>query len=390
MPWETKTPMSSKAEFIAQALGEDVNMSALCRESHISRKTGYKWLVRYLAEGESGLAERSRRPAHSPGQTGAAVEAAVLEVRQQNPTWGGRKVRRVLERKGVAALPSASTITAILHRAGAIEPEESRKRQAYMRFAMLAPNLLWQMDFKGEFRLGDGAECHPLTILDDHSRYLLGLFACANEQRETVQTHLMTVFRTYGLPERILADNGAPWGYDTEYGPRRTRPRTQHTRLSVWLLRLDVLMCHGRPYHPQTQGKDERLHRTLVEDVIVRTPLATLATLATCQPCFDAWRTRYNQERPHDALALDTPAMHYQPSLRPYPETLPPIEYDSDAAVRKVDARGCLSFRNQRWRIGAAFAHLPVALRPTDTDGLFDVYFCRFAVDQIDLRSHTQ
>jgi transposase InsO family protein len=379
--------MSSKAEFVVQALGEDVNMSALCRDSRISRKTGYKWLNRYLVGGESGLAERSRRPLRSPGQTGAAVEAAVLEVRRRNPTWGGRKVRRVLEREGVTPVPSASTITAILRRHGAIEPEESRKRRAHIRFAMLAPNLLWQMDYKGEFRLGDGRECHPLTILDDHSRYLLGLFACANEQRETVQAHLITVFRSYGLPERILADNGAPWGYDTEYGPKRTRPRVQHTRLSVWLLRLEVQMCHGRPSHPQTQGKDERLHRTLVEDVIVRTPLATLAA---CQPCFDAWRTCYNQQRPHEALALDTPAMHYQPSLRPYPETLPAIEYDAGMQVRKVDARGRFSFRNQHWRIGAAFAHQPVALHPSDIDGIFDVFFGRFAVDQIDLRSHTQ
>ena len=387
MPWETKTPMSSKAEFIVAALGEDVNMSALCREQGISRKTGYKWLARYQAEGESGLAERSRRPESSPGQTGAAMTAAVLDVRNEHPTWGGRKVKRWLEEHGVPDVPSASTITTILHRQGEIDPAESRKRQAHIRFAMELPNLLWQMDYKGEFTVGDGTVCHPLTILDDHARYLLGLFACANEQRETVQAHLITVFRTYGLPERILADNGAPWGYETEYGPGRTRPRIRHTRLSVWLLRLEVQMTHGRPYHPQTQGKDERLHRTFAEDVVKR---MALPSLAACQPCFDTWRTCYNEERPHDALNLDTPAEHYQPSPRPYPETLPPIEYDADVAVRKVDARGNISFRNQHWRIGAAFAHHAVALCPTQTDGLFDVFFGRFAVDQIDLRSHTQ
>ena len=367
MPWKEVTTMSERRAFIREAVAEDANVSALCRTYGISRKTGYKWLARYRQEGESGLSEHSRRPQHSPTRTAAEVEALIVQARQMHPAWGARKLRRWLADQGHEALPAVSTISAILRRQGLIDLLEANKHAA--------PNQLWQMDFKGHFQLGNGDCCHPLTVLDDHSRYLVGLQACRNEQRETVQGQLTTLFRHYGLPERMLMDNGAPWG-DALDSP--------FTRLTVWLLHLDIAVSHGRPYHPQTQGKDERLHRSLKAELLSR---VELPDWPRCQAHFDRWRTCYNHERPHEALDLAVPASRYQSSDRPFPETLPALIYPPTDHVRKVDAAGKISFHNRPLRVGKAFAGFLVGLRPDDlTDGVFHVYFYRTCVRTFDLR----
>jgi len=229
------------------------------------------------------------------------------------------------------------------------------------------------MDFKGYIKL-DSGNCHPLTILDDHSRFLVGLHACSNQLWQTVQAQLIDTFRIYGLPECMLMDNGSPWG-DSQLTP--------NTVLTTWLMRLGIAVPHGRPYHPQTQGKDERLHRTLQAEVIDQ---VEMHTLIDCQTHFDVWRDFYNQERPHQALGHAVPAERYQPSPRQYPEILPPIMYDPADIVRKVDINGKIFFRNQKYRIGKAFRYCPVALRSTEIDGAYDVYFCNNKVAQIDLR----
>jgi len=365
--------MSQRREFVMLAQVEGANMSELCRRFGISRKSGYKWLGRYLAEGEAGLADQPRRPRSSPGQTPAAVEAQVVGLRDTHPAWGGRKLRRRLLDLGHDSVPAASTITAILCRRGCLADSESAKRRAFVRFEHAAPNELWQMDFKGHFALEQG-RCHALTVLDDHSRYALGLAACANERTETVRERLTALFRRYGLPWRMLMDNGSPWGDDGTHA---------YTPLTVWLLRLGVAVSHGRPYHPQTQGKDERFHRTLAAEVLRG---ERFRDLAHCQRRFDAWRNVYNLERPHEALGMAVPASRFTPSPRSYPEQLAPIEYAPGLAVRKVQDKGRMDFVGRRFRLPKAFKGYPVALRPTPVDGAFDVLFCNHVVARIDLR----
>jgi transposase InsO family protein len=311
MPWQEQSTMSLRTEFCALARTDGANFSELCRRYGISRKTGYKWLAREAAAGADGLADRSRRPHHSPRLTAEATTARVLALRDQHPTWGSRKLRRRLTDLGVVA-PAASTITAILRRGDRLAPVIPAAPAAWQRFEAVAPNDLWQLDFKGHFALAAG-RCHPLHVLDDHSRFVVGLVACADEQAATVQSVLTTLFRRYGLPWTLLCDNGPPWGaLGAESGL---------TAIGAWLLRLGIRLVHGRPYHPQTQGKLERANRTVAADVVA---IARYPDLASCQRAFDGWRQVYNHERPHEALALATPVTRYASSVRPFPETLPP------------------------------------------------------------------
>ncbi len=371
MPWKEVSTMCLRLEFVRLALYEDANMSELCQRFGISRKTGYKWLDRYQQQGKEALMDQSRRPHISPNRTPVEIEELVLQVRDRHPVWGGRKINSLLLRGGHTDIPHASTITGILHRNGRMDADESVKHQAYQRFEREHPNELWQMDFKGHFAMTEGGRCHPLTVLDDCSRFLLGLRACANETHETVTEQLTSIFRLYGIPDRMLMDNGSPWGSDGN---------NPYTRLTVWLIRLGINISHCRPYHPQTQGKDERLHRTLNAELISR---RRFQDLWHCQPEFDDWRDTYNHVRPHQALDMCVPGERYQPSSRSFPETLSPILYDTGDIVRKVDVCGRISFHNRKFRVGKAFHKQPVALRPTDKDGVFQVFFCHKPVAHI-------
>jgi transposase InsO family protein len=361
--------MSRRVEFVQLATAEGAEMAALCRRFGISRKTGYKWLKRYAETGARGLSDQSRRPQSSPAQTPATVEEVVVELRREHPAWGGRKLRGRLLAKQEAlglqaeAIPAASTITEILRRRGLLTGERAGQSRAYVRFEHAAPNDLWQMDFKGHFALTRGGRCHPLTVLDDHSRFALALRACGDETTETVQGHLQDAFRTYGVPERMLMDNGSPWG-DAEGQP--------YTRLTVWLLRVGIGVTHCRAGHPQTQGKDERFHRTLNVEVLRG---RSFADVANCQGAFDPWRDVYNLERPHEALGLAVPASRYRVSGREYPESLPPVEYGSDVQVRRTSGKGMASFLGRRVHVGRAFAGEPVGFRPTAEDGVWEVRY---------------
>lgn len=372
MPWETRTPMLQRLGFVRRVRQGTSNVSALCREYGISRKTGYKWLERYAADGVEGLADRSRRPHGSPGQTSPAVEATVLAVRAAHPSWGGRKIRAYLQGR-LEEAPAASTVTAIVRRGGQLAAVERQATPVWQRFERPAPNDLWQMDFKGHFALTNQQRCHPLTVLDDHSRFLVGLFACGDETGATVRTHLTQLFRRYGLPTGMLMDNGPPWAIGNSRG---------YTELSVWLLRLDIDLLHARPHHPQTLGKDERLHRTLKAELLSRVAGPDLAAM---QHHFDAWRTLYNHERPHEALHLQPPAAAYQPSPRPFPEQLPPIDYPAGVLTRKVSASGELAFQGRSWSVGRAFKGFYLALYPDDQEDTVAVYFGRHFLYRIDL-----
>ncbi|HET6787896.1 MAG TPA: IS481 family transposase [Aquabacterium sp.] len=372
MPWSEVSTVMLRQEFVTLAERPDANIRALCRRFGVSPETGYSWLRRYRQAGLTGLSDRSRRPAHSPRRTSQAIEQAVLELRAAHPAWGGRKLAAVLRARGQPA-PHPATITAILRRHGQLGAPGSRTQHHWQRFEQAAPNQLWQMDFKGHFPLGaTGQRCHPLTVLDDHSRYSLGIVACANERGATVQACLIRIFRRAGLPDRMLMDNGSPWGNDGEH---------RWTPLGVWLLRLGIGVVHGRPYHPQTQGKDERFHRTLLAEAIAG---QVFGDLASAQRAFDAFRTTYNHVRPHEACGLVPPIERYQVSKRSFPETLPPIEYDAGATVRMVQEGGQIHWQGRTYRIPAAFRGLPVAIRPSDEEAQWQVYFLRHPIATLD------
>jgi transposase InsO family protein len=282
--------------------------------------------------------------------------ARVLAVRDQFDTWGGRKIRKVLLNEGHRGVPVPSTITEILRREGRLN-QPVRSQREYIRFRAPHPNDLWQMDFKGDFSLTSGGRCYTLTVIDDHSRYLTGLQACPNQQRITVKTALTTVFRTVGLPVTIICDHGPPWGHDT------TQP---YTRLGAWLLSLGVDIIHGRPFHPQTRGKGERVHRTMGEDVLDGVDWDTVSTV---QDALDDWLGIYNHYRPHQALDLDTPADHYHPSVRAFPEVIAVPDYPRPREVRIVQANGYISWTGSRLKVGKAFSGEPVqvTLHPDET-----------------------
>jgi transposase InsO family protein len=351
---------------------EDSNISGLCKLFGISRKTGYKWLNRFDANGNAGLNNRSRRPYSSPFKSHECIEAAIVALREAHPAWGGRKIKRRLETCGHPDVPAASTITGILHRHGLINPDDFAKHKAFIRFEHPYPNALWQMDFKGHFAMRQG-RCHPLTVIDDHSRFNMVLKACANERTDTVQTALINTFRRYGLPDRITMDNGSPWGSDAFH---------ELTPLTAWMIRLGIGVSHSRPYHPQTQGKDERFHRTLHAEAISG---RQFDDLAHCQRQFDQFRDIYNLERPHESLGMNTPVTRYKVSQRPYPEILPYIEYGPNDHVRKVQAKGEISFKGKAFCISKALRGYPVALRQTNIDGRYSVYFCHQKLKELDL-----
>ncbi len=371
MPWRPMETVDLRREFVALAGSGPASMSELCRRYLISRKTGYKWLRRYREGGETGLRDRSRRPRTQVGRTEPDMEQLVVEMRREQPVWGARKIRRVLERRGAIGLPAMSTITRILRRNGLVGVDGPTPARPFRRFEHPVPNALWQMDFKGWFRTLAGP-CHPLTILDDCSRFDLCLAALGNERTASVKTRLEPVFERYGVPDAILTDNGSPWGSDADH---------VHTPLTVWLTLLGIQVIHIRPYHPQTQGKEERFHRTLNQELISR---RQWRDLDHCQEAFDAWRLVYNMERPHDALGGDVPADRYRPSLRPFPRGPLAPDYPEGATTRKVQDGGRISFRGHDHRVGKAFRGHYVRLIAAAQGGSFDVYFGHSQIARIE------
>lgn len=373
MPWKECDVMSQRKELLGLASMTGSNRSELARRFGVSRQTLYKWLERQVLEG--GLSERSRRPRESPWRTPSGVEAMVLEVRAAHPAWGGRKIRGYLMNQGRPRVPAASTITAILHRHQQISPEASEASRPWLRFERASSNDLWQSDFKGDFALVGGGRCYPLTMVDDHSRYALCLEACLNQQWQTVKGCWEQAFRRYGLPRAMLMDNGAPWG--VSHAPE------SYTRLEVWLMRLDVRVLHGRPYHPQTQGKEERFHRTLKLEVLQGRQFEGLESV---QRAFDPWRDMYNHDRPHEALGQKPPSTRYQPSPRRHMERLAELEYGAEKEVRTPNPVGQLNWRGRQYKLGEAFGGQRLGIGPADQDGVRRVYFGRFWIGILDER----
>lgn len=368
MPWKEETIMSIKEDFVKRALAKEISFSHLCNEYQITRKTGYRLMNEYYQQGMKGLLPKSKKPLSSPYKTELEIEEAIVTTRFKYPTWGARKILRYLTNKGMKSLPAASTTTAILKRYNLISIEESLKRQKLIRFERENPNDLWQMDFKGKFQLLTKQICYPLTIIDDHSRFSLCIKASQNEQFLPVKQRLINVFQKYGLPNQINVDNGNPWG---------NSKLLRFTALTVWLMRLGIRISHSRPRHPQTNGKLERFHRTLKNDLILRHPMRSFSH---AQKLFDNWRHDYNHERPHEAIKMEVPAKCYQASKKEFSVQPPRIEYNDNAIVRKVRGNGYISYKNQEYLVGEAFKEHLVEVKQDEINRSIELYFGQFNI----------
>jgi len=377
--------MSQRTEFCLLACKPESNMSDLCRRFKITRRTGYKWLARYCEQGISGLLDQSKRPHHSPNQTIPEIEKYILGLRKDDPEWGSKKLHKLVCNDKFAGkyeyetVPCKTTITKILGRNGLIDSNRSKLCKDFERFERQYPNELWQMDYKGWFRLLNRQQCHPLTITDDHSRFNICLEACKNQQEATVKNALITVFRKYGLPYMILTDNGGPWG---AAGNELSEGIRSYTIFEKWLIQLNIKLIHGRPYHPQTQGKEERFHKTLKQELIDH---EQFHNHEHCQKRFNLWREKYNCIRPHESLDFKTPAELYEPSFKVYPERIKPYEYNLKDVKRKVQNKGIISFKNREIRVGRAFTGEYMALRQTQKDNTYELYFCNQLIRTITL-----
>ncbi|OOG53324.1 IS481 family transposase [Rhodanobacter sp. B05] len=374
MPWKETTSMSLRNEFTALAKGHGVSMTELARRFGISRKTAYKWLSRDAAN--EPLSDRSRRPHSSPTQTTGTCEQAVVLLRQKYPQWGGRKLHRVLLNNGHLNVPAPSTITHILRRHGLMPDKDVSAQGPWKRFEHALPNDLWQMDFKGTIAIGEG-RCDPLTVLDDHSRYSVILRATPDMRGATVQAALTEAFRRYGMPVRMNMDNGSPWG--SPGGDSRGL-----SALSLWLVRLGIRVSFSAPAHPQTNGKEERFHRSLKAEVLAG---RVFTNHAHAQQAFDAWRDIYNTVRPHEGIGMAVPSDRYRPSPRPLPEALPAIEYAPQDTVVTVLSNGIVKFKGNDIKVSNALRGLPIAFRPDDNqDGIYTLYFAHHRLASIDMR----
>ena len=364
MSWETKTVMEQREQFIRAATEGNDTISALCRYYGISRKTGYKWLSR-AAEGLP-LCDQSRRPHQQPSKTAEDVEALIVQTRLSHPAWGGKTIRAALEAAGVEGLPSDKTCCNIIKRNGLIDPVESAKHTPYQRFEKHHCNEMWQTDFKGDFLLGNGVRCFPLTILDDHSRYNIRIEP--KEFATDVKTSFIAAFREYGLPNSVLSDNGSQFA-------------GAHKGLSTFerfLVDLDILPIHGRPIHPQTQGKIERFHRTFKQEALRTVP----SNMTDAAAIFEEWRWLYNEVRPHHALGLKTPGSIYQTSTRAYYEPKPYV-YDEGAKLIKVNNWGYLRFGPNRLFLSEAMADTRVEIRFDENDK-FKIIYRNYIIASVD------
>lgn len=381
MPWSEMTPLSQRLEFAETAARGLYTMTELCARYGVSRRVGYKWLARYAADGVVGLADRSRRPRGSPAAVADETAARLLACRQAHPTWGARKLLAYLGRRHPrVAWPAASTVGELLKRHGLTRPPRRRPAPGHPgrpTTPMDAPNAVWTADFKGQFRTGDGAYCHPLTVCDGYSRYLLACRGLPSVETRGARPVFERLFREYGLPARLRSDNGVPFA---------TSALGRLSALSAWWIKLGITPELIEPSSPQQNGRHERMHRALKAEAT--RPSASGARAQ--QRRFDAFRAEYNAERPHEALGNDTPADHYAPPPRAYPARLAHPEYPGHFEVRYVSRNGGVRWHNQWVNVSHVLAEEYVGLEEVD-DGVWPVYFGPVLLgrfDERDLRIH--
>ena len=371
MPWNKEIVMS-KEEFLIEVLKGTQSFSENCKKFNISRKTGYKWLNRYKIDGASGLIDDSKRPLVSPLRTSDENIELILATRDKFKAWGGRKLRQYLINEGITNIPCERTFNRILKTHEKITPEDSEKSAPWIRFERETPNDLWQMDFKGHFKIDIG-RCHPLTIIDDHSRYSICIKACLSENGENVKKILEEAFRCYGLPNGMTMDNGSPWKGSYPF---------KLSKLTIWLMRLGIKVGHSRPRHPQTQGKLERFHQSLKKEVL---HFYQFKDLEDTQSRFDEWREVYNNLRPHEGINLKCPKDRYVVSTRKFPEKLDPIEYLEGDLVRKVGTGGTVNFFGKAYYLGEYLGGEYIGARYVD-EGVLDIYFSTTKISRINLK----
>ena len=374
MAWRTTNVMEQRIRFVVRASVEGRNLSALCREFGVSRPTGYRWIERYkAAESVEGLREHSRRPHYSPWRTGVEIEELVERSHRGHYGCGAKKLRVYLAQEEGVEL-SIATIHRILRRRGLLRRREAGVG-AVERFEREAPNELWQMDCKGPMGKGE-VPCVPLTILDDHSRFAVGLTPLTGPKGDQVHAAMVQAFKVYGLPEAMLMDHGTPWWSTTNgYGL---------TWVSVALIEQGIHLVWSGIRHPQTQGKVERFHRTLQEAMDF---LGTPARRVDWSFQLERFRRHYNEERPHEALGMRPPASRYHPSARPYQPRPAEWDYPAGAPVRRLSVHGCLSWKSKYYFVCEALARRFVQL--DELDGKLLVRYRHMYIREIDLRSRS-
>ena len=377
MPWRETWPMEQRLEFVREYETELFTMTELAAQYGISRKTGYKWLERYEAEGAPGLCDRSRRPHQSPQATAADLVDALVAQRRRHPHWGAKKLLAIVERRDPdAAWPARSTVCDLLQRHGLVVSRSRRRRapavMASVRVPITRANEVWTTDFKGEFRTQDGVYCYPLTLRDGLSRFVLRCDALLGPTTAATRDRFARAFAEYGLPERIRSDNGTPFA-----GPGLGRL----SPLSVWWMRLGIVPERITPGHPEQNGSHEQFHAVLKAET-ARPPATTLRAQ---QRRFTRFCAEYNYERPHEALADQPPATRYQCSPRSLPDRLPALDYPGHMEIRRVASNGCVSLRNTLLFLTESLTGEDVAFQEVD-DGLWTLYFATVALGRFDER----
>lgn len=356
-------------------------MTDLCHRYGVSRRTGYKWRDRYREGGLEALADRSRAPASCPHRTPEPLEEALVELRETHPRWGAKKLRarlrktnpRLVERYG---MPACSTVTELLRRHGLITPRPKRRkptRPGRVLTDASAPGQIWSADFKGEFLIGTGRYCYPLTVCDHYSRYILGIDALASTGHQTAKPVFERLFHAHGVPEAIRTDNGAPFA---------SRALCGLSRLSVYFTKLGIRLERIDPGAPQQNGRHERMHRTLKRDA-ARPPEATMAAQ---QRRFDAFREEFNHIRPHESLDQETPASGHRDPPRRCPAPVPEPEYAGHMVVRRISRAGLFRLRGRQPFLSEVLTGEYVAFEEVD-DGIWDILFYALHLGRYDERT---
>jgi transposase InsO family protein len=374
MAWKTSSVMDEKLRFVFEYERDEDTMTELCNQFEISRETGYVWLRRYRQSGVAGLAELNRAPHRHPNQTEDLIERAVLDLRQAHMRWGPRKLKRILERDQPGrSWPATSTLGEIIKRAGlVVERKKRRRTEPYTHPLAHAnqSNRVWCADFKGWFKAGDGTRIDPLTITDAWSRYLLRCQAVEKTDTERVRAIFEAVFREHGLPEAIRTDNGPPFASSAIGGL---------SRLAVWWIKLGIAHERIQAGHPEQNGRHERMHRTLKQD------LHPAEDWRSQQRELDRFRDDFNKVRPHEALDMQTPASIYQPSLRPFPARLPEVQYSDAMEVRTIKSHGHFRWKKKDIFLTEVLWGEPIGLLPIG-DGQFNIYFAHLPLVGFDTK----
>lgn len=375
MPWNNgKRIIESRLDFISLAGARGSSVAQLCRDFGISRKTAYKWMGRHL-RGE-GLEDRSRRPVSSPGATSQDVVDKVLDMRARHPFLGGRKIGLILKRQGVADVPSGNTITSIIRAHGLLDKRNSREARRYVRFRKDKANEMWQCDFLGHFALKDGSRCHTLNVIDDYSRFCLCCAALPDERFVSVKPVFERLFGAYGMPKTLLCDNGSPWGAAV------SAARGGITSFEAWMMDLGVLVMHGKPYHPQTQGKEERFNKSFAREA---KQYASLDDLSAAQSSFDRYREFYNNERPHMGIDDLRPKDLYHPGETSLPSEMPEWEYPAGACLRKVQCNGRVDYNGRPLAFSCGMTGRTVAILPVKGRSAVNIVYRQFLLARYDM-----